>query len=409
MKKTTAKTNALITKIAKARVFIDVILSILLVQHKVTFKFTLVGNRLAYFCSSNSWGGLEMNHLRNAVWMSERGHSVLILGLELSPIHKHALELELPFIAIEPHRRWYDFKAVRRAQQILESEKISHFIVRKPGDMSLAAGLKYRLKDKLHVSYFMEMQLGIRKKSIFHTIRYRYIDVWSCPLNWLKEQVQKQTHFKNNLVVIPSGIRLEEFNDLPSQKLSRQDLDLPKEGILLGMVGRFDPKKGQLILLEAVSKSKHSNFSVLFMGETTQHEGSEYEKSLFEFIEDNGLNDRVIFRPYGSSLSHFYRSIDWMVMASESETVGMVTIESLASETPVLGSNAGGTPEIMNLSDGGILFESMNSTDLATKIDEIMESSPKRDPQKMRQLVEQNDHHEVCAKVEASLGLKATH
>ena len=145
------------------------------------------------------------------------------------------------------------------------------------------------------------------------------------------------------------------------------------------------------------------------MGETTQHEGSEYEKSLFEFIEDNGLNDRVIFRPYGSSLSHFYRSIDWMVMASESETVGMVTIESLASETPVLGSNAGGTPEIMNLSDGGILFESMNSTDLATKIDEIMESSPKRDPQKMRQLVEQNDHHEVCAKVEASLGLKATH
>ena len=350
-----------------------------------------------------------MNHLRNAVWMSERGHDVLILGLESSPIHKHALEFKLPFIAIEPHRRWYDFKAVRRAQHILESENVSHFIVRKPGDMSLAAGLKYRLKDKLHVSYFMEMQLGIRKKSIFHTIRYRYIDVWSCPLHWLKEQVENQTHFKNDLVVIPSGIRLDEFSNLPSQKASRKELNLPQEGILLGMAGRFDPKKGQLVLLEAMLKSKHSNFSVLFMGETTQNEGSDYEKSLFQFIEENGLKNRVIFRPYGSNLTDFYRSIEWMVMASESETVGMVTIESLAAETPVLGSNAGGTPEIMNLHAGGILFETMNSDDLASKIDEIMESSPEATPKKMRQLVEQNDHLKVCAKVEAALHLKSTH
>ena len=368
-----------------------------------------MGIRLAYFCSSNSWGGLEMNHLRNAAWMSERGYSVLILGIDSSPIHKHALELKLPFIAIEAHRRWYDFKAVRRTQQILETENVSHFLVRKPGDMSLAAGLKYRLKDKLHVSYFMEMQLGIKKKSIFHTIRYRYIDVWSCPLNWLKKQIEDQTHFKNDLVVIPSGIRLDEFKNLPTQQVARQTLDLPKEGIILGIAGRFDPKKGQMVLLEAMTKSKHADFSVLFMGETTQHEGAEYEKSLHQFIKENGLTKRVIFRPYESTLIHFYRSIDWMVMASESETVGMVTIESLAAETPVLGSNKGGTPEVMKLNEGGILFESMNSDDLATKLDEIMETSPARDPRKLRALVEQNDHHSVCTKIEASLGLKQTH
>ncbi|MDG1331496.1 MAG: glycosyltransferase family 4 protein [Crocinitomicaceae bacterium] len=368
-----------------------------------------MGIKLAYFCSSNSWGGLEMNHLRNAVWMSERGHAVLILGLKDSPIHQKATELELPFLSVEAHRRWYDFKAVTRAQEILESEKVSHFIVRKPGDMSLAAGLKYRLKDQLHVSYFMEMQLGIKKKSIFHTIRYRYIDVWSCPLNWLKKQVENQTHFRNDLVVIPSGIRLDEFKNPPSKDISRHELNLPKDRIILGMAGRFDPKKGQLVLLETMQKSKHSNFSLLFMGETTQNEGSAYEKSLFQFIEENGLKDRVIFRPYGSNISHFYRSIDWMVMASESETVGMVTIESLASETPVLGSNAGGTPEIMNSSEGGILFESMNSDDLAAKIDEIMASTPKRNPEKLRALVGQNDHREVCAKVEAALGLEVRH
>lgn len=350
-----------------------------------------------------------MNHLRNARWMMDRGHEVLVLGVGSSPIHSYALKLGLPFISIEANRRWYDFKAVRRIKAIIETEGVSHFIIRKPGDMSLAAGLKYRMKENLHVSYFMEMQLGIRKKSIFHTIRYRYIDVWSCPLSWLKTQVENQTHFTNELVVIPSGIKLDDFNDLPTMEQSREELKLSPKGIIFGMAGRFDPKKGQLVLLEAMAKSKYINFFILFMGETTQHEGSDYEKSLNQFIEENDLKERVIFRPYASNVTHFYRSINWLVMASESETVGMVTIESLASETPILGSNAGGTPEIMNSEKGGILFESMNSDDLLQKIDQIIESIPTYVPENLKQLVKQYNHHEVCGKVEDALGIKSTH
>ncbi|MFK7783976.1 MAG: glycosyltransferase family 4 protein [Crocinitomicaceae bacterium] len=365
--------------------------------------------KLAYFCSSNSWGGLEMNHLRNAAWMQERGHDVLILGLEASPIDNYAQQIGLPFISIEPHRRWYDFKAVKRTKKILESEGVTHFIIRKAGDMSLAAGLKYRMKTQLHVSYFMEMQLGIKKKSIFHTIRYRYIDVWSCPLNWLKAQVEEQTNFQNKLVIIPSGIQLDQFKDMPSKMVARKELELPEKGIILGMAGRFDPKKGQLVLLKAMLRSKRTDFSILFMGETTQHEGTDYEKSLFQFIEENALEERVIFRPYGSSLTYFYRGIDWMVMASESETVGMVTIESLASGTPVLGSNAGGTPEVMHSNEGGLLFESMNPDDLAKKIDAFLENSLSFDSEKLRGLVLQNDHQEICTQVEAVLGLNDTH
>ena len=350
-----------------------------------------------------------MNHLRNAVWMSERGHTVLVLGVDSSPIHSHALELGLSFVPIEAHRRWYDFKAVRRVQQIIRTEGISHFIIRKPGDMSLAAGLKSKFKAELHVSYFMEMQLGIRKKSIFHTIRYRYIDVWSCPLNWLKKQVEDQTHFKNTLTVIPSGIRLNDFDQLPTMEASRKELKLPQEGFILGMASRFDPKKGQLILLEAMLKSRNKKFSILFMGATTQDEGSEYETSIHDFIQKNGLQERVIFRPYGSNIVDFYRSINWMVMASESETVGMVTIESLACETPVLGSNAGGTPELLNLNKGGILFTSMDSDDLAQKIDGVIESNTTLAPEKLTNLARQFDHHEVCSKVEVVLGINSAH
>ena len=98
-----------------------------------------------------------------------------------------------------------------------------------------------------------------------------------------------------------------------------------------------------------------------------------------------------------------------MVRASESETVGMVTIESLAAETPVLGSDTGGTPEIMNNSEGGLLFESMNSDDLAAKIDEIVSTPPPYEPQKLKKLIAPFDHHSVCEKVEAVLGITPSH
>ena len=74
-----------------------------------------------------------------------------------------------------------------------------------------------------------------------------------------KKQVENQTHFKNTLVVIPSGIRLDEFKNPPSKEISRQELNLPKDGIILGMAGRFDPKKGQLLVVEAMRKAISGN------------------------------------------------------------------------------------------------------------------------------------------------------
>jgi hypothetical protein len=36
---------------------------------------------LAYLCNTKSWGGLEMNQIRNATWMKERGHEVHVFVL----------------------------------------------------------------------------------------------------------------------------------------------------------------------------------------------------------------------------------------------------------------------------------------------------------------------------------------
>ena len=66
---------------------------------------------LAYLCSSVSWGGLEMNQLKNALWMQERGENVLMICKENSPVAQSCLSVGITIAYIEDHRKYYDFKA----------------------------------------------------------------------------------------------------------------------------------------------------------------------------------------------------------------------------------------------------------------------------------------------------------
>jgi glycosyltransferase involved in cell wall biosynthesis len=55
-------------------------------------------------------------------------------------------------------------------------------------------------------------------------------------------------------------------------------------------------------------------------------------------------------------------------MSSKKETFGMVTVEGMASGLPIIGSNSGGTPEILEQGKYGKLFEPSNSQSLASVI-----------------------------------------
>ena len=361
--------------------------------------------KLGYLCSSESWGGLEMNHLRNANWMQERGHNVVVLCIEGSPIEKNARELNLNVLPIAKHKKYYDFKNARKLRGIITENNISHLLIRSTYDMSILASVKRKMDSKLHTSYFMEMQLGVKKTNLLHSLRFNYIDVWSCPLDWLSDQVQQWTKFNNQLVVIPSGLDLSQFNNIPTASEARSILEIPTDKITFGLIGRFDRQKGQLLLLEAMNKCENRDFNLVFLGEPTLHEGDDYFNQMKAFIRSHQLEDRVFIRPYRKDTAVFYSAIDWLVMATKAETYGMVTIESLACGTPVLGSNAGGTPEILKVNEGGMLFNSMDAIDLANKIDLICGDKVTYSADKLKSMANHYDHQKVCEMIEKTLNL----
>jgi glycosyltransferase involved in cell wall biosynthesis len=360
--------------------------------------------RIGYLLGSNSKGGLEMNQVRNALWMHQRGHSVFLLCIKGSPAETMANDLGVPVVNIAKHRKYYDFKQGKALAKILLEQQISRLIVRATQDMSVAVIAKRAMKGKLHLSYFMEMQLGVKKTNFLHTFRFRHFDLWSCPLNWLEHQVHTMTKFpKDRTVVIPSGMDLSLFADLPTKTEARRILDLPQDMKIFGLIGRFDVQKGQLLLLNALLECRRKDFGVLFLGEPTHNEADDYYAEMQELIRSEGLEDRVFIRPFRKDIGTFYKAVDWFVMASKAETFGMVTIEAMACGTPTLGSNAGGTPELLKFGELGVLFETLNAKDLALKIEEIMEGKHEIGAEILKQEARRFDHVKVCGEVERVL------
>ncbi len=364
-------------------------------------------SKLGYLCGSNSWGGLEMNHLKNAIWMNQKGYAVIVFCWKNSPIHRNALMNRIDVCLIEQHNKYYQFAKAVKLKKLIQLYGITHLIIRSNHDLSIGATVKCFIGKKLHISYFMEMQFGIRKTSIFHTIRYNFYDIWSCPLNWLKEQVEINSKIrKSKICLIPSGIELEKFNLYQTKRETKEELNLPLDEIIIGIIGRIDVNKGHHIVIDAISKCKQSNFKLLIVGEPTINESNDYLLNIKNKIDQENLNNRILFRPFTNEIEKYYKAIDVLINASKSETVGMSTIESLACGIPIIGSNSGGTKELIENRTLGYLFEPQNVDDLGLKIEQYFQERNKFNSNDLKNYASKFDHLKVCEQIEQTLQLK---
>lgn len=365
----------------------------------------MASNVIGYFCSSKSWGGLEMNQLRNAIWMKERGHKVVMFARENTKIAEEAIKSDLIICFIAKHRKYYDFKKSLALKKALKKNRVTHLIVRDPKDMSICALAKTFMGGNLFLAYFMEMQIGIPKRDFIHTLRFKKFDLWSCPLPWLAQQVKEMTKFpEDRISVIPSGLDLTQFEDLKSKNETLELLDLDNSKTWIGLIGRFDEQKGQHLLLEAFNliKNRFPNVNTVFLGEKTKDEADGYYDKIIQFIKENQLIDRVEIRPFRPDISTFYAAIDIFVMATKAETFGMVTIEAMAAGLKIVGSDAGGTPEILDHGNYGALFQSGDSNDLSEKLIELLELKD-FNSEKVKDASKKYDAKNVCSQVEKAL------
>ena len=320
-------------------------------------------SNIAFFITTTGWGGLEMNVRKMALGLSELKYDVTLITCENSKLYKES-EGKIPSLfQIKIPRKYFDFGAARKISKLLKEKNIETIIVNDNRDLDVISWVKRLFFKDLKVIYHQQMQIGIDKKDFIHTRRFKTINYWVSPLNWLKVQIGENTKYPLERVkIIPL---CADVNRYTKRKYSKAEalkkLGISQQGTLLGIIGRIDPKKGQGFVIEAFKEliKDRDDIDLLVFGSATINDTDcvVYEKEINEYVLKNNLSDRIHFREFSADTELFYNAVDIFTIATESETFGMVTIEAMLSELSIIAANTGGSPEILNQGELGRLYE----------------------------------------------------
>lgn len=331
--------------------------------------------KIAFLCSSTSWGGLEMNVLRFALWMKEAGQQTSLWCVENSPLHVEVKKSGLDCFPIKKHKKYFDLKAAKVLAKAFDKHQIDVVWIRDTRDMSVCGMAKSATKRELKLVYQQAMQLGVKKKDFFHTLRFKRIDLWVSPLQFLSDQVQQMTRFpKEGNAVIPLALETNRFTQKKNQAELREKAGIPTDALVLGIIGRIDPLKGQdfLIRCHAESFKSHSNLHLVIVGEPTKDEGTDYYDALIELTKTLNTEQSVHFLPFQSDVENAYALFDIFAMTSVGETFGMVTIEAMVSGLAIVGTNTSGTPELLEYGHAGLLYEPNDETQFNACLEQLL-------------------------------------
>ncbi|MBK7629700.1 MAG: glycosyltransferase [Ignavibacteriales bacterium] len=184
----------------------------------------------------------------------------------------------------------------------------------------------------------------------------------------MKLETSKYTN--KEIIVTPFGIDIDKFYP---QKIKNK---LNENALIIGTVKTLEKKYGIEYLIKAFkivrSKLKSKSMKLLIVGKGSQ---DLYLKSLVDNLE---LTDDTIFTGYinHDMIQDYHNMLDISVFASieDSESFGVSVLESSACGKPVIVSNVGGLPEVVEDGKTGFVVEKQNPEAIANVIIRLIEN-----------------------------------
>jgi glycosyltransferase involved in cell wall biosynthesis len=171
--------------------------------------------------------------------------------------------------------------------------------------------------------------------------------------------------------LIYQGTDVNRFTSNKERKRDSFDrYPLPEDASpVLGNVGMFEERKGQVVLLEAVSKLVNDPFPDLHL--ILVGEGPD-EQMLKNKVREMGLDNHVTFFPFTREPMYIFERIDILVLSSlYKEGLPNVLLEAMSMNVPVISSKMAGVPEIIEDGETGYMVEPGNSGQLAEAISRL--------------------------------------
>jgi len=154
---------------------------------------------------------------------------------------------------------------------------------------------------------------------------------------------------------------------------ARRALGYPGDELVVGMLGRFSPGKGHEEFLDAAARLARTHPVVRFVvvGEASHGEAG-YEREIRARAEALGLDGTLRFAGFRPDVPEVLRALDILAFPSHAEAFGVVLIEAMAMELPVVSTNCDGVLDIVVDGGTGLLVPPRKSSDLADALGRLI-------------------------------------
>jgi len=166
---------------------------------------------------------------------------------------------------------------------------------------------------------------------------------------------------------------LERFNNVTERCRRRvlRNLKASEDDFLVGLVGEVVKRKGHIYLFKALEEIAEAvpNFKLVLLGRFNRQEA--YVKRMRRILFKKKMLGKVKWLGLRSNVQDYMAAFDLTVVPSTEEPLGLVALESLAAGTPVVASDTGGLPEIVQHRLSGLVVPPKRPSAIAKAVIEL--------------------------------------
>jgi glycosyltransferase involved in cell wall biosynthesis len=311
--------------------------------------------------TERTWRGGEQQVHYLLDGLARRGHAVTLVCQEGQPLHQRAASLPIDVVPMKVHGE-IDPMAVLRLRRLILDRDIDVIHMHSPHAHTLGCAAAVLARRGVCV-VTRRVSFSIRK-SFMSVWKYKWrVDRYIAISNAVKDVMVNDGIDAGRISVVHSGIDLKKFDHMDPAPL-RAELGLAPDTRLIGNVAHLAANKGQRHLVAAMP--------AILDSEPTAHlaivGAGEMMDELSAQVERLGLQRSVSFLGFRTDIPALIKSFDVFVMASLMEGLCTSILDAMACGVPVVATDTGGVPDIVNHERNGLLTPVNDPESLAKTI-----------------------------------------